>query len=111
MKRIVTVELTAEIQWVVWKDRTTGMWVGACDPLKLTAEGETHGDLMQDIDGVLQDLFRELVGSGDLERFLSDRGWRKETVQVPLPTGIPLEDMRFDVPFTCMKERPSFVHA
>ena len=65
-----------------------------CEPLQLTVQSETWADLMEDIGHTLDALFKDLLRSNELNRFLRDRGWAPLG---PVPSGP--EDVRFDVPF------------
>lgn len=107
---VVTVQIEANLVWKVWRDPASGWWVGACDPLRLTAEGETYGELMVDIDGVLQGLFRHLVIEDNVQEFLRATGWKQKLTLSKIPEQANLEDLRFDVPFEVQHDRPA-VHA
>lgn len=107
---IVSVELGAKISWRVCRDRASGWWVGACDPLRLTAEGETFADLMTDIHLVMQDFFRHLLQEGDLDGCLRELGW-KHAHRVSVPPGVDAKHARFDIPFEWHESRPAEMHA
>lgn len=87
--------VNANVQWQVLKG-SGGAWVGVCDPLKLTVQSHTWGELMEDIAATLDILMKDLLESSELDRFLRDHGW---TLDAPIPTGRPARDMKFDVPF------------
>ena len=94
--RVVTnvrVELQANLQWAVLQGKG-GNWVAVCDPLGLTVQGETWAELMEDIGHTLDALLKDLLSTNELNRFLSDHGW-KLLAAIPNPP----EDVRFDVPF------------
>lgn len=85
--------IEGNLQWTC-RRATGGNWVAACDPLKLTLQAETWGQLMEDIAYTLEAMFKDLLSSHDLERFLEDRGW---ALIGTIPTR--QEEVRFDVPF------------
>lgn len=89
----VRVELQANLQWAVLQGKG-GNWVAVCDPLGLTVQGETWAELMEDIGHTLDALLKDLLSTNELNRFLTDHGWK-------LLAAIPNrpEDVRFDVPF------------
>lgn len=86
------VRVDANILWQVSANRYS--WVATCEPLKLTVEANTYGELMESISETLDAVLSELMKSSELPLFLKTHGW---TLATPLPTQ--LEDVRFDVPF------------
>ena len=68
--------------------------MAVCDPLRLTVQGETWAELMEDIGHTLDALLKELLSSNELDRFLREQGWK---LLAAIPTRS--EDVRFDVPF------------
>ena len=90
------VRIDANLQW-----RNTigagGNYVAVCDPLKLTLQAETWGELMEDTADVLNAIFKDLMSSHELETFLRDHGW--SVVSGYLPAHEERENVRFDVPF------------
>jgi len=99
------VRIQANLQWQVHQGKG-GNWIGVCDPLKLTVQGETFAELMEDIGHTLDAVLRDLLGSNELPRFLQDQGWQIVGGSIP-QTDRP-ENVRFDVPFTFM---PGFMNA
>ena len=89
-KMIIRVE--AKVQWRIHPG--DGRWIGVCDPLKLTVEADTYGELMESISETLDAVLSDLMKSDELPRFLQTYGW---TLVTPLPTK--REGVRFDVPF------------
>lgn len=84
---------------LVWHVRRTprGVFIGVCDPLGLTLEGDTEQDLRSTIEESLQFFFLNHLEDGTLSQFLSRRGW---IIQEPIPSGLRPEDpVRFEVPF------------
>src|SRR5947208_2864079 len=86
------VRIHGKLRWRCFP--TESYWVGVCDPLKLTVQGDTWADLMQSIAETLNAMLAELLKSQDLDAFLRTQGW---TASGPIPTHP--EDVRFDVPF------------
>lgn len=86
--------MDANVQWKCFQAKNGGNWVGVCEPLKLTIQSETWAALMEDIGLTLNDVLHDLLQTRELDRFLSDHGWR-------LAGTIPVhhEGVRFDVPF------------
>ncbi len=91
--RVVRVQVKANLQWTVHRGKS-GVWIGICDPLKLTVQSETWAELMEDIGLTLNDVLRDLLVSNELPQFLRDRGWQ---LMESLPTR--QDEVRFDVPF------------
>ena len=87
------IRVDANIPWNVLQAKG-GNWVAICEPLKLTVQGETWAELMEDIGHTLDALLKDLLSSNELDRFLRDQGWK---LLAAIPTR--LEDVRFDVPF------------
>ena len=80
---------------VPWQISPAGnMWIGVCEPLKLTVQADTWGELMESIRDTLDAVMADLMKSNELPRFLETHGW---TLMTPLPEKP--EDVRFDVPF------------
>lgn len=93
MKRVIGVE--ANIVWRYFQDRESENWIGICDPLKLTVEGETLPELNEAITEAMDLLFNEMLSSGGLNRFLKEHGWR---LNAPAPERKTRQDITFDVP-------------
>lgn len=92
---LVRFDTNANLQWVTLPARDGG-WIGVCEPLKITVQGETFGELLQNANGVLNDLLVDLMEDGELDRFLHDHGWRPIS---PVPHGVDAHDIQFEVPF------------
>jgi predicted RNase H-like HicB family nuclease len=86
------VRVDANIHWQVSANQYS--WVGICEPLKLTVEASTYGELMENISETLDAVLSDLMKSDELPRFLKTHGW---ALMTPLPAKP--EDVRFDVPF------------
>lgn len=74
-----------------------GNWVAVCDPLKLTIQGATWADLMEDIGETLNAVFKDLLRTHELVDFLAARGWKPVA---PMPAASADDDsIAFDIPF------------
>lgn len=91
MARLLRID--ANLPWQC-RQAKGGNWVAACDPLMLTLQAETWAELMEDIALTLDAMFRDLLSTNELERFLRDHGW---SVSGTIPNR--QEEVRFDVPF------------
>jgi hypothetical protein len=54
----------------------SGQWMGVCEPLGLTEEGISLDDLFRNIELSMQRLIERRTLSGELDSYLSERGWR-----------------------------------
>ena len=89
------VRINTQLDWMVSQlgPDEESRWVGVCDDLSLTAQGETYSDLMASIADVQGLLFADLFQENELDAFLRRHGW--EPVIMP-----PAEaDVTFDVPY------------
>lgn len=99
MAVLTPVRIDGQVSWNCFR-ASGGNWVAVCDPLKLTVQSDTWGDLMEDIGQTLDALLRDLLASQELSKFLRDHEW---TLVGPMPSRP--EDVRFDLPFlTAMTE-------
>ncbi len=99
---IVRFDLAAFIAWRAVRDAQTGAWVGICDALKLTAEGETWEDLNRIVAEIVNDLFVNLLQEGRLEEFLRNHGWAT-LGEIPRPPDH--ERLVFDIPSRIVPEQ------
>lgn len=90
----------AVINWRGFQSKEPGHWVAICDSLKLTAQAQTWAELLATCDEIIQELFKDLHGAGDLDKFLSSRGWKTLS---RLPRGTKLH---FDIPVNVSPEAP-----
>ena len=90
---VTIVHIEANVPWKTLRAKG-GNWVATCDPLKLTVQAATFAELMEDIGLTLNALLKDLLNSNELERFLSEQGWRPLGKIPSRPAGV-----RFDVPF------------
>jgi len=94
---LVRVQVAAQLLWKVTRDTGSSRWVGVCPALSMTAEAETWEKLTALMNEEVNELLRDLLESGELDRFFQDRGWR--SMEIPLPQKMPSEGIKFDVPF------------
>jgi hypothetical protein len=72
----------------------SGNWIGVCEPLKMTVQSSTWGELMEDFSLALNGILIDLMQTNEFDRFLRDKGW-KLLGQLPARP----KNIRFDVPF------------
>lgn len=96
MKHVIQIEVKGQVQWNVVQS-TAGNWIGVCDPLKMTMEGETLDELQQNIRQSLQLLMEDLMNTGELEAFLREHGWR--AIPGPQQHG----SVEFQVPYQLVR--------
>jgi hypothetical protein len=87
------VRIEGNLHWGCLRTQS-GEWVAVCDPLKLTLQSDTFANLMEDISLTINDVFRDLLASNELDRFLQDRGWHAVNAIPRDPVNV-----RFDMPF------------
>ena len=90
------VVIDAEIPWAITRPEKTKLWIGVCEPLKLTAQATTWANLMTDISWAMESVFQDLMATGDLEQFMADRGW----AAAPLQSASKHKNVKFDIPFS-----------
>jgi hypothetical protein len=93
MPTVTLVRIDGRVAWNCFQGKG-GNWIAVCDPLKLTVQSDTWGDLMEDIALTLDSMLKDLLASDELDRFLREHGWN---LVGPMPTR--LENVRFDIPF------------
>jgi predicted RNase H-like HicB family nuclease len=93
MARLTVVRIQANLQWRCFTGQG-GHWIGVCEPLKLTVQGDTWAELMEDIGNTLDAMLKDLLQSNELEKFLRDHNW---SLIGPIP--VRPKAVRFDVPF------------
>lgn len=76
---------------------TTGRWVGICDPLNITVEGDTWTEMKALTAEAIDLLLADLLETGELDRFLRDQGW------TPSHPPVAADEPRFDLPFTYLE--------
>lgn len=86
------------VNWQIWRGKS-GQWIGVCEHLKLTAQAETWSEMMENIGETIDAVMKDLLQTGDLEKFLRDHGWKPIT-QIPRQLRPDqIADYRFDLPF------------
>jgi hypothetical protein len=90
----VTINIQAKLIWK-WGKTRQGSYIAVCDSIGQTVEAERFADLVATINEALVSTFNELLSSGDLDKFLQDRGWSCPNQ----PTLSARRNVRFDVPF------------
>jgi len=96
------VHIQGSVVWHSYHNPKSDKWIGICDSLKLTAQGDTWNDLYEVIRDSITGLLRELVVTQDFNRFLRDRGWK---LKLPLPSFRRPSDLEFDIPIELLQER------
>jgi predicted RNase H-like HicB family nuclease len=48
------VQINGQVMWRAFRDPGTGTFIGVCDPLKLTARGDTWSELLENTDEIIQ---------------------------------------------------------
>jgi hypothetical protein len=87
------IRVQGNVSWKCFLSKE-GVWIAICDPLRLTLQADTFGDLMEDIAMTLNAIFRDLLISNELDKFLRDQGWE---LAGQMPNS--MDDVRFDMPF------------
>jgi predicted RNase H-like HicB family nuclease len=108
-KIAVPIRLEGRVHWDFAVSKSSQGYVAICDPLHLTAEGETFDELLRDIQGVTNDLFAHLYKEGALEKFLRGLGWTEHRIFIP--DGLSIEDVVLDVPFSLDAKSPEQLDA
>ncbi len=94
--------MQVNLQWTAMQGKG-GNWIAVCEPLKLTVQSETFGELSEVITDTLDGVLKDLLASNELDRFLSEHGW-KLAGATPIYALRP-EYVRFDVPFELVMAR------
>jgi hypothetical protein len=92
MQKLI-IRVQGNVPWKCFLSKE-GVWIAICDPLKLTLQAETFGDLMEDIAMSLNAIFKDLLISNELDKFLQEHGWG---LAGQMPNS--MDDVRFDMPF------------
>ncbi|MCI0538444.1 MAG: hypothetical protein L0Z50_24825 [Verrucomicrobiales bacterium] len=94
MKEAVTVHIDGKLIWK-WGRTKSGNYIAVCDPIGQTVQADKFGELVETINEALDSTFRELFSSGDLRKFLRERGWSC----AHLPVSHTRRNVSFDMPF------------
>ena len=97
-----TITVNANISWVVGRDLRAQVWVGWCNQLKLTAQADSFGEMLETINEIMTTMMETLLEEGQLEAFLRRHGWG---LAQPVPAA-PAGDVGFDVPFSIDRAEP-----
>ncbi|HWY39969.1 MAG TPA: hypothetical protein VNX27_04160 [Chthoniobacterales bacterium] len=92
------IQLQANLPWLYTVDLGSNRWVAVCPPLKLTIEAEDPQDFLETIKEAIDGFFKELLSTGDLDRFLDEHGWQRLT---PIPDR--RRGLHFDVPLSTQR--------
>jgi len=98
-KKPVLVQIEGNLLWEVVRDPHGGRFIGVCRALNLNAVGDTWAEFQECANEAIQVLFEDLFKEGELEEFLSRKGWRALTPLPPRGAGAP----QFDVPFSLQR--------
>ena len=90
MSEMSLVRTQGVAEWEIVEDEESGLWIGVCVGLGLNADGGTFSELQECISEVTEDLFTDLVETGDLVPFLRERGLECSEEVVEAPSGVPL---------------------
>ncbi len=99
------IQLEANLPWVYTVDHDSNRWVAVCPPLKLTIEAEDPQEFLETIREAMDGFFKELLSTGDLDRFLEDHSWRRLT---PIPER--RRGLYFDVPMSTRRVQERDLH-
>jgi len=89
-----TITIQGNVTWT-WNRTRRGSYIAVCRPIGQTVQAERWAELLESIDEVLGSTFKELLSTGDFERFLKERGWSCG----PIPTPRIRRNLRFEMPF------------
>ncbi len=101
-KKIKTiVRIAGKIPWRYCHSSDTDKYIAVCDVLGLTIQAENYPELLEGMGEAVDETFRELLNTNDLENFLTERGWKSIS---PLPKTkskrvsfeIPIQTDRFE---------------
>lgn len=101
MRTVIRIEVDGQVQWRVTKT-DTDRWLAVCDPFGLCMEANSLDDLHANINETIQLLFEDLFEDGELEEFLTARGWTAKPI-VPETD----RDVAFEVPFELLVQSES----
>ena len=74
--------------------RPKGRWVGMCDDLDIVVEADNLEELISMFQESVELLFEDLMEKGDLDQFLSEKGWGERYGSKEKPTefsNIPID--------------------
>ena len=68
---LVRIEVQSKLVWQCLQ-AASGQWVAVCDTLKLTIQSDTFSELMEDIHQTLDAMFKDLLATGELDKFFRE---------------------------------------
>lgn len=98
MRKVVTVEMQGQLQWLT-RQVASGRWIGTCDAMGLAMEADSLDELHSLIDETLQLVLIDLLEDDEFERYLQEHGWTARN----LPSH-PTDEVEFDVPWQLLVE-------
>ena len=90
----MTVHIEGKLIWK-WGRTKHGTYIAVCDPIAQTVQADKFPELLETINEALESTFSELFSSGDLAKFLRERGWKS----AELPGRRARRNVRFEMPF------------
>lgn len=72
-KEPIKVQIKGQVPFSVLLTKNSN-YVGICEPLKLTLQANTFSNLMEDMALTLDAIFKDLLSSNELDKFLRDKG-------------------------------------
>lgn len=90
------VTVNAKLQWAFRTDHESNEMIAVCEPLGLVTHGRDLADLQSSINESLNLLFRALLKQGELNAFLTQRGWTAQEISVESQAD---EEPSFHVPW------------
>ena len=91
--RKITIQIEGQVTWQVVRDLRDGHWFAVCQPLNVSAAGDTWGELEEGMKEAIALLFESLVEHGEMAAFLRRNNWRSLTPLPPSGTRV-----RFEIP-------------
>jgi hypothetical protein len=88
-----TINIQGNLAWL-WCRTKTGNYLAICNPLAQTVQADTFRELLETMDEALNSTLNELFSTGDLNKFLHERGW---SFMTPIPPQ--QRNVRFEMPF------------
>jgi predicted RNase H-like HicB family nuclease len=92
------IRIIGQIAWKVSRNPKTGVYIGECDSLNVTAQGQTRSELLEMIDDILQTLLTDMATEGRLQQVARRHGWKIEG-ELPKRGARQVPALKFDLPF------------
>ncbi len=103
-----TIFINGMVRWV-YSQTKGGTWLAICEDLKLTMEGDTYQEMLENLSEGIQLLLVDLVKTGDFDRFLREKGWHKAPAHIP--ANVTLRTVRFDIPMEIVASKKKTQHS